>query len=135
MIWLVPGATTILASRVRCVGGFTQNFATGVVHIFSIRCVHWWFQTGFAVASHSTTQVVRRVHPRLHLFGHVHERNGATFRSGTLFVNSAMDMRPTVHVIDVQVTRRDKLTQSRPRRAPDDVFASTSLSQPSRGGS
>jgi len=85
--------------------------------------------------AHLLTAVVRRVHPRLHLFGHVHERNGATFRSGTLFVNSAMDMRPKVHVIDVQVTRRDKLTQSRPRRAPDDVFASTSLSQPSRGGS
>ena len=52
---------------------------------------------------HLRETVLKRVHPRVHLYGHVHDANGAVFNDGTLFINSAMDLDPTVHVVDVEV--------------------------------
>lgn len=68
-----------------------------------LRAFMAWFARLLTAVFVINGQVLKRVHPRVHLYGHVHDANGAVFNDGTLFINSAMDLDPTVHVVDVEV--------------------------------
>lgn len=45
--------------------------------------------------------------PKVHLFGHCHERNGFLEDNGVLFSNAAMKLSDQAHVIDVYKTVDD----------------------------
>eukprot|EP01084_Bolivina_argentea_P150266 262435_1 len=46
-------------------------------------------------------EVVNRIKPKAHLFGHVHQCSGFEVMNNILFINSAMDLMPTPHEFDV----------------------------------
>eukprot|EP01084_Bolivina_argentea_P150267 262437_1 len=46
-------------------------------------------------------EVVNRIKPKAHLFGHVHQCSGFEVRNNILFINSAMDLIPIAHEFDV----------------------------------
>ncbi|ETO27691.1 hypothetical protein RFI_09441 [Reticulomyxa filosa] len=51
--------------------------------------------------SYLKTQVLNRIRPLAHLFGHVHDDFGFKTHEGVLFVNSSMDLSKNCHYMDV----------------------------------
>ena len=50
---------------------------------------------------------VRLVQPAVHVFGHVHEQNGAELMENTWHVNAAMDGGGDAIVFDVEFSNQD----------------------------
>ena len=55
-------------------------------------------RAGGPIGCQDLAEVVNRIRPRLHVFGHVHSGHGSLERSGTIFVNAASTLNQKVRV-------------------------------------
>jgi Icc-related predicted phosphoesterase len=47
-------------------------------------------RVGFSAGCQSLKRAVKRIHPKLHVFGHIHEAGGMVEMGGTTFVNACV---------------------------------------------
>eukprot|EP01084_Bolivina_argentea_P045265 83329_1 len=102
-IWkLIPNNTDILVSHLPPLGIMdTAHHSKYSFNDVCKLCNHLHPQFGHWGDRNLLNEIMNRIKPKVHLFGHVHQCSGFEIHNNILFINSAMDLRPIAHEFDV----------------------------------